>query len=177
MIITNIIIFIVLSLLIIWEFWGNWQDMFSIIGSVASIQGVIIALMELRKVKTSTEVAMTKLSEVAKLFSYADVERHLEMCSYISLCLLNHQYEAAALRMSDLKKLLCEMKTNETKAYPRSQNVQDLIRNIGVDIEAVRGKSQYNEKLDIKLIQKHVNSVSTFLQEVSAGIKKEAYVA
>lgn len=177
MIIINIIIFIVLSILIIWGFWGNWKDILSIIGSVASVQGVIIALIELKKVKTSTEVAMEKLSEVAKLFSYADIERHIEMCSYISVCLLNDQYEAAALRMSDLKKLLCEMKTNETKAYPHSQNVQDLIRNIGVDIEAVRGKNQYNEKLDIRLVQKHVNSVSTFLQEISADIKQKAYVA
>jgi hypothetical protein len=177
MIITNILIFIVLSVLICFAFWGNWKDLFSIVGSVASIQGVIIALIELKKVKTSTEAAMEKLCEVARLFSYADIERHIEMCSYISVCLINDQYEAAALRMSDLKKLLCEMKSNETKVSQRSQNIQDLIRSIGVDIEAVRGKTQYNEKLDIKLIQKHVNSVSTLLQEVSAGIKQEIYVA
>lgn len=150
--------------------------MISCIGSAASVQGVVIALCELKKVKNSTEAAMSKLSEVARLFSYADIEKNIEMCSYVSLCLQNCQYEAAALRMTDIKKQLYEIKISDLIPKYRHQNVQELIRNIGVDIEAVRGKSRNETEIDIRMIQKHVNRVSTFLQEVSAEIKQSAYV-
>lgn len=176
MIVTNISIFVILCAVIIWSFWGNWMNMVSCIGSVASIQGVVIGLCELKKVKNSTEAAMAKLGEVGRLFSYADIERHIEMCSYVSLCLQDGQYEAAAIRMTDIKRQLNDIKKSNLVAQYRCQNVQELIRNIGVDIEAVRGTSRNETGIDLKLIQKHVNNVSTFLQEVSAGIKQSAYV-
>lgn len=152
------------------------MNIVSCIGSVASIQGVVIGLCELKKVKNSTEVAMAKLAEVGRLFSYADIERHIEMCSYVSLCLQDGQYEAAAIRMTDIKRQLNDIKKSNFATQYRSQNVQELIRNIEVDIEAVRGESRNETGIDLKLIQKHVNNVSTFLQEVSAEIKQSAYV-
>lgn len=176
MIVTNISIFIVICAAIIWSFWGNWLNMVSCIGSIASIQGVVMGLCELKKVKNSTEVAMAKLSEVGRLFSYADVERHIEICSYVSLCLQDGQYEAAAIRMTDIKRQLNDIKKSNLVAQNRIQNIQELIRYIGVDIEAVRGKSRNEMGIDLKLIQKHINNVSTFLQEVSAEIKQSAYV-
>lgn len=181
-ILPNIVAFVILCAVIIWSFWGNWQNMVSCIGSIASVQGMVIALCELHKVKNSTEAAMAKLGEVARLFSYADIERHIEICSYVSLCLQNGQYEAAAIRMTDIKRLLNDIKKSKLITQYRCQNVQELknvqelIRYIGVDIEAVRGKSRNETGIDLKLIQKHVNNVSTFLQEVSAGIKQSAYV-
>lgn len=176
MIFTNITIFVILCAIVIWSFWGNWQNMVSCIGSIASIQGVVIGLCELKKVKNSTEAAMAKLSEVARLFSYADIERHIEMCSYVSLCLQDGQYEAAAIRMTDIKRQLNDIKKSNLVEQYRSLNIQELIRNIGVDIEAVRGEIRNEPEIDLKMIQKHINNVSTFLQEVSAEIKQSAYV-
>ena len=176
MIVSNISIFAILCAIVIWSFWGDLQNMVSCIGSVASIQGVVIGLCELKKVKNSTEAAMAKLGEVARLFSYADVERHIEICSYVSLCLQDGQYEAAAIRMTDIKKQLNDIKKSDLVVHYCHQNVQELIRNVGVDIEALRGKNHNETGIDLKMIQKHINNVSTFLQEISAEIKKSAYV-
>jgi hypothetical protein len=51
-----------------------------------------------------------------------------------------------------------------------------LIRSLGVDIVAIREKIQNNEDVDFHMIQKHVNTASTFLQEVSAVLKEKVYV-
>ena len=176
MIIINVVIFLILSILISWGLWGNWQGIISLIGSVASVQGVFLAFLELRKVKKSAEAVMDKISEVAKVFSYADVERHIEMCSYVSVCIQSGQYEAAAVRLSDVKKILTEIKTYHIMPQNRAQNIQDLIRSLGVDIVAVREKIQNNADVDFQMIQKHVNTASTFLQEVSAVLKEKVYV-
>lgn len=176
MIIINVAIFLILSILILRGFWGDWKSIVSLIGSIASVQGVFLAFLELRKVKKSADAVMEKISEVAKVFSYADVERHIEMCSYVSVCIHSGQYEAAAVRMSDLKKMLTEIKTYNIIPQNRTQNIQDLIRSLGVDIVAIREIKQNNEDVNFHMIQKHVNTTSTFLQEVSAVLKEKVYV-
>ena len=176
MIIINVVIFLILCILISWGLWGNWQGIISLIGSVASVQGVFLAFLELRKVKKSAEAVMDKISEVAKVFSYADVERHIEMCSYVSVCIHSGQYEAAAVRLSDVKKVLTEIKTCNIMPQNRTQNIQDMIRSLGVDIVAIREKIQNNTDVDFHMIQRHVNTVSTYLQEVSAVLKEKVYV-
>lgn len=150
------------------------------IGSVASVYAIFITLYQLGKVKkvavATREAVLSKTKEIETLFSYADIERHLEMCSYIAMCLQYQQNEAAALRMADLKRVLIELKEKGDLPLDSKNRLQGLIRQLGVDIVAVRGNWQEKEIIDLKKIHQNIDTISTYLQETSAIIKKEAYV-
>lgn len=183
-IILNLIIVLILSIIVaivihedVTATAGNY---ISGIGSVASVYAIFITFYQLGKVKdvavATREAVMSKTKEIETLLSYADIERHLEMCPYIAMCLQNRQNEAAALRMADLKRVLVELKEKGNLPIESKSRLQALIRQIGVDIVAVRGNWQENEKIDLRRIQQNLDNISTYLQETSAIIKKEAYV-
>lgn len=113
-IILHVIIFLVLSIIVaivihedVTATAGNY---ISGIGSVASVYAIFITLYQLGNVKNvavaTREAVLSKTKEIETLFSYADIERHLEMCSYIAMCLQYQQNEAAALRMADITKIV-----------------------------------------------------------------------
>lgn len=150
------------------------------IGSVASIYAMVLTLHQLGKVKDAADAAkeavLTKSKEIETLFSLVDIERQIEVIPYIAMCLQSNQNEAAALRMADLKKVLVVIKEMGELSQDSRKRLQGLIRQLGFDIVAVRGNWQKNEKIDLMRIQQNMDCISTYLQEVSAIIKKEAYV-
>lgn len=184
-IVVHIIIEVLLSVFIVYvinenDMGASYGDYISGVGSVASVYAIFVTFYQLGKVKSATDDirqgVLAKSKEIETLLSFADIERHLEMCSYISMCLQNQQYEAAALKMSDLKKILIETRNNEANNKLKPFRLQDLIRHLGQDIVAVRGCWKESEVIDLKRIQLNLDSISTYLQELSANIKKETYV-
>lgn len=184
-IIVHIIIEVLLSALIVYvikeiDMRATYGDYISGVGSVASVYAIFVTFYQLAKVKSITEethkAVMKKSKEIETLLAFADIERHLEMCSYISMCLQSQQYEAAALKMLDLKKVLIEAKSDEANNYSRVSRLQDLIRHLGQDIVAVRGCWKENEIIDLERIQLNLDSIFTYLQELSVIIKKRTYV-
>lgn len=64
MIVSNISIFAILCAIVIWSFGGNWQSMVSCLGSVASIQRVVIGLCEYERVRSSNNRSEMTLDEM-----------------------------------------------------------------------------------------------------------------
>lgn len=179
-IIIVLVLSIVVALVIHYYSSATIDGYISGIGSVASIYAMLLTLHQLGKVKdaadASKEAVVAKTREIETLFSLVDIERHIEVIPYIAMCLQSNQNEAAALRMADLKKVLVVLKEDGDLSQDSRKRLQGLIRQLGVDIVAVRGNWQENEKIDLRRIQQNMDSISTYLQEVSAVIKKEAYV-
>lgn len=152
-------------------------DYMSGFGSIASIYAIIIAILELKSVKKVTEetkaAVSNKLEEVNHFLSYADIERHLEMCSSIALCLYGEQYEAVALRLEELKKVLLEIKNNNAYTEKNSYEITQMVMWIGTDVTALRNKWISQEVINSTTIITHVNEVSTFLQEISTKLKNQ----
>ncbi len=182
--IVHIIIEVLLSALIVYiikenDMRATYGDYISGVGSVSSVYAIFVTFYQLAKVKCITEetrkAVMAKSKEIETLLAFADIERHLEMCSYISMCLQSQQYEAAALKMLDLKKVLIEAKS-EANSNSKASRLQDLVRHLGQDIVAVRGCWKENENIDLRRIQLNLDSIFTYLQELSVIIKKRTYV-
>lgn len=184
LIILHIFIFLTLGTFVLWflhkDPMTSTGDYISGIGSVASVYAILITLWQLRLVKVTSEATkeavFTKTKEIETLFTYADIERHIEMCSYVQMCLQNQQYEAAALRMENLKGILIEIMINDILPPEASRHLQILIKRIGNDIVAVRGIWKDNQNNNMESILQHIDDVSTYLQKVSSIIKKDAYV-
>lgn len=153
-------------------------DYISGVGSVASVYAIVITLWQLGKVKATSEATkeavLAKTKEIEALFTLAYVERHVEMSSYISTCISNKQFEAAALKMEAMKGAL--IRVMERSVFPReaSKHLQILIKNMGKDIVELRRSKEDSQINNEKLILQHVDDASTYLQKVSSIIKKRS---
>ncbi len=152
-------------------------DYISGLGSVASIYAIIIALVEIRTVKKTTretkKAVEKKLDEINNFLSYAEVEKHLEKCTSIAPYLQGEQYEAAALRLEELKKILLEIKNNKAFTEKSDYEITQMVMRIGSDVKSMRRKWTEQEEIDLGTVYDHVNEVSTFLQEISTKLKNQ----
>jgi len=155
-------------------------DYISGVGSVASVYAIMITLWQLGKVKATSEATkgavLAKTKEMESLFTLAYVERHVEMSSYISMCIRNNQFQAAALKMEDMKGALITIMDRSVFPSEGSKHLQILIKNMGKDIVELRGSKENSQINNENSILQHVNDASTYLQKVSSIIKNEAYV-
>lgn len=150
-------------------------DYVSVVGSVASIYAIIIAIVQIKSVKEITEntnnTVNDKLKEIRSFLTYAEIERHQEMCASIVPYLNGNQYEAAALMLLNVKKLLFEIKNSKLIKGVNSSQVNQMIMRLGNDIIALHNIWSKEENVDISKVIEHVNDVSTYLQDISAKIK------
>lgn len=174
--------FIFLSLISLFAVWVIYDDVRSTaidylsgLGSIASIYAIIIAWSELKSVKAvakATKVAVdSKMIEISNFITYADIEKHIEICSNIIAYIKADQYEAAALRLEDLKKALLEIKNNNKIKEKSEFAVQKMVARLGTDITSIRNKWIEGVGLDTTMVLDHVNEVSTFLQDISTKLK------
>ena len=170
---------LVLSAIVCWAVSSDADssaiDYISGIGSVASVYAVIIALIEIKSVKKTAketqDAVKRKMKEVNNLLSYADVEKHVQMCSSINLCLREEQYEAVAMKLEELKKILIEIQNDQSIKEKRGYLIQPMVMRLGTDIVAVRNKWTELTDVDTSKVMEHVNEVATYLQDVSSKIK------
>jgi len=150
-------------------------DYISGLGSVASIYAILLAFIEFRsakKVAKETKNAIeSKIGEINHLLSYADLEKHIEYCSSISLYLKSGQYVAVAIRLEELKKVLLEVKNNQSIKDKNEFKIQQMVMRLGSDITAVGNKWKNVTELDSSRVLEHVNEISTFLQDISTKLK------
>ena len=171
----------VVSVIVIWVISDDVRstpiDYVSGLGSVASVYAIIVAIFELKsakKVARETKNAIdSKLTEVNQLLSYADVEKHIQICNSVSLSLQTNQYEAVAMKLDELKKILLEIKNNKSIKEKSEFNIQKMVMKLGTDISAVRGKWASLTDLDSSNVLSNVADVSTFLQDISAKLKHQ----
>ena len=152
------------------------SDYISGVGSVASIYAILITLWQLRQVKkvaqAAKEAAERKSQDIVSFMTFADVERHLEMCKSIAGYISGGQFEAAAMKMDDIRYLLVEIrKRYEGKIDKR--NINKVISEIGNDSVNLRRKWMSNEEIDFNVVLDHVKSVSDVLLGMSVFLKSE----
>lgn len=161
--------------MIYYDEYSTTIDYMSGVGSVASIYAILLAFIEFRSAKKSAQETKnaieSKIGEINHLLSYADLEKHIEYCSSISLYLESQQYIAVAIRLEELKKILLEVKNNQSIKEKKDYDIQLMVLRLGSDITAVRDKWKNVVDFDSSKVLEHVNEVSTFLQEISTKLK------
>jgi hypothetical protein len=170
-----VFITIIVVVLIYHDEYSTTIDYMSGVGSVASIYAILLAFIEFRSAKKSAQETKnaieSKIGEINHLLSYADLEKHIEYCSSISLYLKSGQYVAVAIRLEELKKVLLEVKNNQSIKDKNEFKIQQMVMRLGSDITAVGNKWKNVTELDSSRVLEHVNEVSTFLQDISTKLK------
>jgi hypothetical protein len=152
------------------------SDFISGVGSVASIYAIGITLWQLRQVKrvakAAKNAAQKKSEEIVAFTIFAEIARHQEMCSGIVSCIYGEQYEAAAMKLNDIRKLLIEIREKKWD-YADKTVLNKLISDIGNDSVNLRSRWMSKTELDTKVVLKHINRVSNVLSDISANLKNK----
>lgn len=152
------------------------SDYISGVGSVASVYAIGITLWQLRQVKrvaqAAKDAAQKKSEEIAEFTLFAEIARHQEMCSGIVSCIYGEQYEAAAMKLNDIRKLLIEIREKNWD-YADKTVLNKLISDIGNDSVNLRSRWMSKTELDTKVVLKHINRVSNTLSDISANLKNK----
>ncbi len=152
-------------------------DYISGVGSIASVYGILIALWQIWQTRTAAQAAeaaaIKKSKEIEKFMSYANISRHIEIANSISPFLASKQYEAAIIKIDQLKELVVELReSKDVDSNDRKTAVFHVIK-LGTDIVSLRKQLSGYNSLDADIIITHVTDVNTYLQEISAKLKKK----
>lgn len=169
-----IVIFTVVIYAISRDVYAGVSDYISGVGSAASVYAIAITLWQLRQVKrvaqAAKDAALKKSEEINSFLTYAEIEKHIEMCNSIYSCINGEQYEAAAMKLDEMRHLLIEMRERGTGSVDVA-TINEMISDIGNDSVNLRNRWKSNEELDDKVVFKHINKLSNVLSEIAANIK------
>ena len=153
------------------------SDYISGVGSVASVYAILIALWQIRQTRTvaqaAADAAREKSKEIDKFLSFANINRHIEISNSILQYLSSGQYEAAIIKMDQLKELLIDLKENKLIDGDDWKTAHMSIIKLGTDVLSLRKQLSGYNCLDENVIIIHVSNINTFLQEISAKLKKK----
>lgn len=156
------------------DVYASVSDYISGVGSAASVYAIAITLWQLRQVKrvaqAAKDAALQKTEEIESFLTYADIERHIEMCNLIYSCINGEQYEAAAMKLDEMRHLLIE-KRERCIGSVDVATINKVISDIGNDSVNLRNRWISNGELDNKVVFKHINKLSNVLSDIAANIK------
>lgn len=179
----HIILVIVLSLVVVYivslDICPSPGDYISGVGSVASLYGIVIALWQLKQVKSAANAAKdaveTKMKEIDSFLTFADTKRHIEICNSLNLYLSRKEYEAAAIRLEQLREVLVNLKHSKDLSNNEMNSASIHTLNLGTDILSLRKHLAGTAKLNLGVVFLHVSNVCDFLENVSSKIKQNNY--
>lgn len=181
--IVHIILVAVLSLIVIYvisqDVCPSPGDYISGVGSVASLYGIIITLWQVSQVKkvatAASEAVDRKLEEIDSFVAFADVKRHIEICNSINMYLIAKEYEAAAIKIEQLREVLVNLRQSKELLDTDMKSASSYILNLGTDLQSIRKHLAGTAELDSDVLFTHISDVCNFLEEMSLKIKKYNY--
>ena len=155
---------------------ASTSDYISGVGSAASVYAIAITLWQLKQVKrvaqAAKDAAQQKMEEIGRFLTYADIEKHIEKCNSIYSSIHGEQYEAAAMKLDEIRHFLIEMRERETGNVDAS-TINKVISDIGNDSVNLRNQLNSNGDLDINVVFVHISNLLNVLSSVAANIKSE----
>lgn len=155
------------------------NDYISGVGSVASLYGILITLWQVSQVKkvatAASEAVDRKLGEIDSLMVFADVKRNIEICNSINIYLTAGEYEAASIKIEQLREVLVNLKQSKQLQENDLKTASYHTMNLGTDLQSIRKQIIGIGILEVDVVFLHVSKVCNFLEEVSSKIKRINY--
>ncbi len=171
---------IILISVIIWQIDADDRTLLnisSIIGSIASLCGVIIAISEISSIKKISEITQNTIAETrSKLIqriSISDISKARNFIKQSQDYIRKNEYELAYLRLDDLRPLLEQFHhINEFTKLQEYENYRILLKNMNVSIVSIRdykGKKEINTSK----INKNLDEILAVLIKFENHLKYE----
>ena len=141
----------------------------SIIGSFASIVGLIIAYFQIISIKKTTEETKIKvdnsLRKMNEVLMVSELSKSVQVLREIQSYLSEKRIDFAQMRMKDLKPALIQVKYNKKlQGLVSENNFNDLIQDFGLNLETINAHVAGSKKgFSIHVIDKNMENLATTL--------------
>jgi len=113
-----------------------------VIGTFASVFGVIFALFQILSIKKTTSAIQAEVNKSAHryntLFSVSDLGKSKKVIEEIQLYIQNDNYHGSILRLKDLKETLIQNRFNaDLKKWTETKEYKNLLVNIGINLNTL----------------------------------------
>lgn len=155
----------------------NLMNIQSLIGTIISIFGISITLIQIIAVKEISEVTQNTIRNTKDRMiisiSVTDVNDAIKFVGEIENFIGNQKYEIAILRITDLRNKLIQFKSSDDfKSVMAIEHIETAISDLSIQIlnlQAALEKSNY--KFNAKKLMQLLQSVGIYLNDFQNNIK------
>lgn len=141
----------------------------SIIGSFASIVGLVIAYFQILAIKKVAEQTNLKVEESIKRMNevliISELSKSVQMLREIQGYINDGKLNLVQMRMKDLKPLLIQVKYNQKlKDIILTTSYKTLLQDFGLNLENINSHIiEKSKKVDVNIVDKNIEALSTTL--------------
>ncbi len=145
----------------------NPTEILAAVGSVASVFGLLIAIVQILAVKRVTDATHSAVKETKEQLisriSLADVAKASSIVEQIQMQLMNRKFELAHLRLQDLRSLLMQFRAGHLSNDRVNEHYDELLKNVGIHSENLFGAIYKKKTIDITVINHTLQGVIDIL--------------
>jgi tRNA U34 5-carboxymethylaminomethyl modifying GTPase MnmE/TrmE len=152
-------------------------QLFSLIGTIASLFALVIVWIQSAAIKTaadaSKEAAFQTKDKIVSFLSSIDITKMIKTVHEIQSYNRQNKFEISIMRMQELREALQRIKNNyKYKSDIEISSYNDLISMLSVDISSIeKFMLQKNTELDVLLINSNLDGILTEISELNAKIR------
>lgn len=182
----NIIFFIILLLLCLYllQKYNSSDRYISVIGSLASLFGILVAIGQILSVRSKTDLVESAVektrTQIENLSIFTDFNKQSQFINEIQVYIIHKNYDMALHTYKDLKERLNLMLgyiENRKDLEDFNNQLRRIVDSAGDDVKnlqkVVVGDSQI--EIDTSLILNNLENTKTFLDKSSGSLKSKQY--
>lgn len=163
--------------------YENLVNIISIVGSIASLAGIMVAIYQVWELKSRTKAIEASLNyakeKLADITIFSDINTHSQIIKEIQVYIRSQKHEAALLTYRDFKEKLCKLLgyiEERAEMVDLYEELRRMVGNAGLDVNNLnRLVMQTSEKLFIdeaKMVE-NLEEIKTFLDKTSGKLSRE----
>lgn len=164
------------------KFQDKADDMISIIGSIASIAGIVFAIWQIHSLKSKTEAVSKALKDarmdMSNLTIFAEINKHSQFINEIENYIRNDRFNEALITYKDLKEKLSVLSgyiKNKSDYSEEHNSLKVLVDSAGGNIKTITALVIKSDSvlitIDKETVINNLEKIKSFLDETAGTLK------
>ncbi len=152
----------------------------SIVGTYASVFGLIIAFIQILSIKriseaTKNEVLQTQ-KRLSQIISVSELSKANKIIQEIQHFISTDKHELGLLRMKDLKEIIIHYKcSSDLYGLTKTAEYNEIIQKISDDLSNLSDFAMRNKKANFSIMNQNLEDISTIILNYESKIKNNSY--
>jgi GTP cyclohydrolase I len=148
----------------------TWDLTISIVGSFASVYGIVLTVRQILEVKSQTEsignAVKSNTESISKLLSVSDLSKHSQMICEVHSYISEGKWEIAHIRLLEVCAIVAAVKDNCRQFHVDEDLSNSILSKIKGDLRNLNIAVYNSGKIDATIIADHLDETATFLSSL-----------
>lgn len=155
-------------------------NLFSLLGTYASIFGLVIALVQIFRLKQISEITQLEVQSTQKrinqLVSVAELSKANKIIQEIQHFISTDKYDLCLLRMRDLKEIVIQSKcSSDLHKFTSTTEYNEIIQKLSEDLVNISDFVKTKKRVNLSVINKNLENISTTILKFENNLKTFGY--